>query len=235
MLDKLREQWAAAPLWQRILLLIIFPAVIVGILWFYTVKPAIEERERLKQEKAKLEQEVKRYRTLVRPEVLEGLKKQIEQLEEEIRRKEEELERVVGRIPARKDLERIFGEVNRLAGMRDLVMTKITISRPKVQRLRLVEKEGKKVVEVVSAEQPRRQVRRPPQRRPQPQQRPQGIPITTVEIAMTLEGKTLNIQRFLQDLYARGIVSYPKSVKIEPVRQEEKVKAEVVIDVILRR
>lgn len=238
MLGNLREQWANTPLWQRALLLIIFPAVVVGALWFYLVKPTVEERDRLRQERQRLIQEINRYRAMIKPEVLERLRDQIAKLEEEVERKREELERVVGKIPTRKDLERVLGEMNYLAGMRDLVITKLSISRPKVQRLQLVEKDGKKVVQVVATQPQRRQVRRVPRkqqakRQQQPQQ--QGIPITTVELAMTVEGKTQNIQAFLNDLYKRGLVSYPKSLKIEPVRQEDRVKAEVIIDVILQR
>ncbi len=246
MLEGIKDQWANAPVWQRVLLVIIVPAVIIGVLWFYMVKPTLEERDRLRQEKSRLEQEINRYRNLIKPEILEGLRSQIAKLEEEVERKREELEKVVGRIPTRKDLERIFGEMNYIAGLRNLVITKISISRPRVQNLQLVEKEGKKIVQVVAVQQQqrrpvRRQVRRPqrsgrqPAQQRQQQQQPQGVPIVTVEIAMSLEGRTKDVQAFLQDLHRRGIVSYPKSVKIKPVRQEEKVQADVVIDVILQR
>ncbi|MDQ7083150.1 MAG: hypothetical protein Q9N34_09560 [Aquificota bacterium] len=54
------------PLWQRALLLIIFPAVVVGALWFYMVKPSQEERDRLRQERQRLIQEINRYRAMIR-------------------------------------------------------------------------------------------------------------------------------------------------------------------------
>lgn len=237
MLGNLRDQWANTPLWQRALLLIIFPAVVVGAVWFYMVKPAVEERDRLRQERQRLIQEINRYRALIKPEVLERLRVQIAELEKEVERKREELEKVVGKIPTEKDLERILGEVNYLAGMRDLVITRISISRPKVQNLQLVEREGRKIVQVVATQPQGRQVRRTARGQPQRQQQPQqrGIPIMTVELSMTAEGKTKNIQAFLTDLHRRGLVSYPKSVTIKPVRGEDRVSAEIVIDVILQR
>jgi hypothetical protein len=242
MFGNLRDQWANTPLWQRALLLIIFPAVVVGALWFYMVKPTLEERDRLRQERQRLLQEINRYRALIKPEVLQRLRDQIAKLEEEVKKKREELEKVVGKIPTQKDLERILGEMNYIAGLRELVITRISLSRPKVQRFQLVEKDGRKVVQVVAQPQRaqvRRTVRRPPrrgeQRRPERPPEQQGIPIVTVEIAMTVEGKTRNIQAFLTDLHRRGLVSYPKAVRIKPLREEGKVSADVVIDVILQR
>ncbi|MDQ7083149.1 MAG: hypothetical protein Q9N34_09555 [Aquificota bacterium] len=64
------------------------------------------------------------------------------------------------------------------------MITRISLSRPKVQRLQLVEKDGKKVVQAVATQPQRRQVRRTAGRqRPQRQQQtqPQGIPIVTVK------------------------------------------------------
>jgi len=84
-----------------------------------------------------------------------------------------------------------------------------------------VEKEGKKFVKPAVQQQPqkKRRGRRGKAKRKQPVAQ-RGIPITTMEVSMNLEGYTRNVYGFLEALYRQGLVSYPKSVNLKPTTPE---------------
>ncbi len=237
-LDKVRAQWNATPLWQRLILVVILPLIVAGAVWFYVIQPDMEKKDRLVKQRAQLQQEIDRYKKLIRPGVLEGLQKQLEELKLREAEKKKELERVVGKIPTVEEVEKIFGEINTIASARNLVITRIALSQPKTTSFLLVEKEGKKLVKPVAAEQKQVRGRRPPRKKPAPrQQQPQqkGVPVTTMRVTMNLEGKSASINRFLRDIHRRGLVSYPVSLRINPSAGEGVVSAEVAIEVILQK
>ena len=231
-----KEQWEAAPLWQRVIVVLILPAVLVGAIWFYVIKPDMETRDRLVSQREQLKQEIAKYRRLIRPQVIENLKKQLEELKKKEEEKRKELEKVVGDIPTQEEIEKVFGEINSIALSNNLVITRIAISQPRVKNFQLTEKDGKKMVKLVAAQPEQRRGRRTA-RRGKKQQQPQaaGVPVTTMEVAMSLEGTTRSVYGFLGKIYEKGLVSYPKSVKIKPLRDRGLVSADVVIDVILQK
>ncbi|GEM_PF-2034346 len=243
MLERIKQQWANSPLWQRLLIVIIAPAVVIGALWFYTIKPNIEKKKELEGQIAQLKQEIEKYNRLIQPGVLKKLEQQLEELKKQEEMTRTELEKVVGKIPTREEIERILGEINFMAGIRNLVITRIAVAQPKVTNLQLVEAGDRKLVKVVAQQkQPpnRRMARRNRQAKgPQPnqQQKPQqaGIPVTTMEVQMTVEGRTSDLYSFLESLYRKGLVSYPKSVRISPVKGANMISADVIIDIILQR
>ena len=222
-----KEQWEAAPLWQRAIVVLIFPVVIVGAIWFYVIKPDMERRDKLISERNQLRQEIEKYRRLIRPQVIENLKKQLEELRKEEEQKRKELEQVVGKIPTQEEIEKVFGEINSIALSKNLVITKIAVSRPQVRRFQLIDKGDRKIVKPVNTN--------PQQRGRKPQTQTTGVPVTTVEVALSLEGTTDSVYGFLKKIYEKGLVSYPKSIRIKPVADKGMINADVVIDVILQR
>ena len=231
MLEKIKQQWAIAPLWQRLLIVIIAPAVVIGALYFYMIKPNIEKKKELEGQVAQLKQEIDKYTRMIRPGVLKKLEKQLEDLKKQEEETKEELEKVVGKIPTREEIERILGEINFMAGIRNLVITRLAVSQPRVTNLQLVEAGEQKIVKVVSTQQGNQRQ----QQGGQNQQAQVGIPVTTMEVQMTIEGTTSDLYGFLESLYRKGLVSYPKSVRISPVKNANIVTAQVVIDIILQR
>lgn len=213
-MPSLKEQWEATPLWQRALIVFVLPFTFVGALWFYVIKPDIERKEKLVSQKTELRKEIEKYRRMIRPGVLERLEKELEELKAVEEKKREELKEVVGVIPTVEEMERVFGEINAVALSQDLVITRIAVSDPQTRNFQLVEGKDGKFVKVTNQKQ--------------------GVPVITATISMSLEGKTQNIYLFLQSLHRRGLVSYPKSVKIKPLKKDT-VGADVVIDVILQK
>ncbi len=238
MLERLKQQWAIAPLWQRLLIVIIAPVVVIVAVYFYAIKPNVEKKKELEAQVVQLKQEIDKYTRMIRPGVLKKLEKQLEELKKEEEQTKEELEKVVGKIPTREEIERILGEINFMAGIRNLVITRIAVSQPRVTNLQLVESGDQRVVKVVSTQQGNRnqqQQQRGNQKGQQKQQAQVGIPVTTMELQMTIEGTTSDLYGFLESLYRKGLVSYPRSVRISPVKNANIVTAQVVIDIILQR
>ena len=235
-MPSLKEQWEATPAWQRMVVAVALPLVAIGAVWMYVVKPDMETKDRLTKEKQQLNQEIAKYKRLIRPGALKKLEEQLENLKKEEEAKKKELEKVVGDIPTQREIEKVFGEINRIAVSKNLVITSISLSSPKTQNLQLVEKGGKKFVKPAVQQQQQRKRGRGRRGRAKKKQAPaQGIPITTVEVAMNLEGRTKDVYGFLEALYKQGLVSYPKSVSLKPSRDRGVVSASVTIDVILQK
>lgn len=211
-----REQWEAAPLWQKAIIILVLPGVLLGAIWFYAIKPDMEERDKLVNEREQLRQEVEKYRKMSRPEVIENLKRELERLKGEEEEKRRELESMVGKLPTKKEVERVFGEINSLALSNDLVITRIAVSEPKDYNVELVENGGKRFLKQVDS-------------------KGAGVPITTMEVSMSFEGSASGVYRFLKGLQEKGIVSYPKSIKLKPVKEKGLVSADIVIEVVLQR
>ena len=237
-MPSLKEQWEATPVWQRVVVAVVLPLVAIGAVWFYMIKPDMEQKERLTKEKKQLSQEIAKYKRLIRPGALKRLEEQLEKLKEEEKVKKTELEKVVGKIPTQEEIEKVFGEMNDIALSKNLIITRIALSPPRTQSLQLVERGGKKFVRLVGqAQQGRkgRRVRRAQRRGKVKKPAQVGIPVTTMEVSMNLQGKTEDVYSFLEAIYRRGLVSYPKSVSLKPIRGKGMVDAAVTIDVILQR
>ena len=236
MLEKIKQQWAIAPLWQRLLIVIIAPVVVIGAVYFYAIKPNVEKKKQLEAQVVQLKKEIDKYTRMIRPGVLKKLEKQLEELKKEEEQTREELEKVVGKIPTREEIERILGEINFMAGIRNLVITRLAVSQPRVTNLQLVESGDQRIVKVVSAQKGKRNQQQGGKKGGNQNQQAQvGIPVTTMEVQMTIEGTTSDLYGFLESLYRKGLVSYPKSVRISPVKNANIVTAQVVIDIILQR
>ena len=236
-MPSLKEQWEATPAWQRMVVAVALPLVAIGAVWMYVVKPDMETKDRLTKEKQQLNQEIAKYKRLIRPGALKKLEGQLENLKKEEEAKKKELEKVVGDIPTQREIEKVFGEINRIAVSKNLVITSISLSSPKTQNFQLVEKGGKKFVKPAAQQQQQKQRGGGRRGRVKKKQAPvqKGIPITTVEVAMNLEGTTKDVYGFLEALYKQGLVSYPKSVNLKPSRDRGVVSASVTIDVILQK
>ncbi len=235
-MPSLKEQWEATPLWQRLVVAVVLPLIVMGAIWFYVVSPDMEQKERLIKDRERLKQEIAKYKKLIRPGALKPLEEQLQKLKEEEKQKREELERVVGKLPRLGEIEKVFGEINLIAASRDIIITRISLSQPRVINLQLVESGGKKFVKAVAQQEPRSRGRQRGVKRKQAKKKVvSGVPITTMEVSLNLEGKTRDIYSFLKAVYKKGIVSYPKSVSIKPIKGEGMVSANVVIDVILQK
>jgi len=170
---------------------------------------------------------------------LKELEEKLENLIKEEENARLELEKVVGKIPSKDEIERILGEINFMAGIRNLVITRIAVSKPRVTNLILVEAGDKKLVQVAvqknrNVQQGSRKQANQKQASP-PSYSGNGVPLTMMEVQMTLEGKTSDLYGFLESLQRKGLVSYPKSVRVSPIKDANIVSAHVVIDIILQR
>ncbi len=217
MLEQLREQWENAPVWQKLLVAIILPTVIAGAIWFYMIKPTAERKKAVEAEITQLEQEISQLKALIQPGIIEQLEKEILKLQELEKKTRAEVERVVGKIPTEEEIEKILGEINFIAGIRNLVITSITISQPQVMNLTVVQTpSGKLVREAGGGGQSG------------------GVPVKAIRVSMNLEGRVKDLYLFLDTLQRKGLVSFPRSLVITPVEGEGKVKAQMSVDIIVQ-
>ncbi len=85
------QQWETAPLWQRLIIAVVFPVVVAGSLWFYLVSPQKEEIQRLKEERMQKRQELVRLNGLLKGNLLERLSQERDKLLRELQEKQKQL------------------------------------------------------------------------------------------------------------------------------------------------
>ncbi len=100
----------------------------------------------MEAEIAQLQQEINQLKGLIQPGIIAQLEKALDNLRELEKKTRLEVERVVGKIPTEGEIEKILGEINFLAGVRNLVITSITISSPQVMNLMVVKTPSGRVV-----------------------------------------------------------------------------------------
>ncbi len=219
-MESLKEQWANAPLWQRILVLAILPIVVVGMIWFYVIEPKKTELQELISKEKSLKQEINRYRRLLDPNSLKALEKQLERLKKEREVKKRELEAVVGKIPKYNEVDKVLDAINTIAIRNDILITSISIGTPKTLRFELIDKNKIKILKE-SGEGSSSDV--------------SGVPLDILEVKLKLKGKAIDVYSFVHDIASGNLLSYPSSLSISSDNSEGSVVADFVMNVVLQR
>ena len=116
--------FANVPPRQLYLLVGIIAVGIAAGWWFYLFKPALDERDRLKGELAKVEQDLFQKRRI---------SEELPKLEAAIAVLKEELDRALGKLPEEKEIPNLLTQINRLGQESGLIFTLFKPANP-VQR-----------------------------------------------------------------------------------------------------
>ncbi len=114
-MQKLIEQFKALPPWQRYVLILVLPLVLIVYIWLMLLSPAMDEVSKLKVEVNNAKADIQRIRASLNPAILENLRKEEKALEEEYLTKQAELVSLVGEIPTEKDVGKIIANIGRIA------------------------------------------------------------------------------------------------------------------------
>ncbi len=239
MLEDLKEQWEATPLWQKIFLLAIFPLVMIGIFWFYMVNPKINEKNELLQKKEELNTEITRYRLLLIRRQDVKLEEELKSLLEKERKMKEELRVIAGYLPSTKDLDRVFLIISEKAYKNNVIILGVRVSEKKSMTVEVINTAyGKFVREVKEEEKEEKKRKRKKKDKEKEKEKktvkqPKGVPISYVDIEMSVSGEMKNIYGFLKDLYLEGFVSFPRSISLER-EGDGRIKASIVLSVVIQ-
>jgi len=114
-MQKLIEQFKALPAWQRYVLILVLPLVLIVYIWLMLLSPAMDEVSKLKVEVNNAKADIQRIRASLNPAILENIRKEEKALEEEYLTKQAELVSLVGEIPTEKDVGKIIANIGRIA------------------------------------------------------------------------------------------------------------------------
>lgn len=234
MLGELKEQWDAAPLWQRILIALILPAVVAASLWFYGIQPLLNEKADLENKKQNLSFEINKYTALIRGNVIAKLEKKVQELEVEKQRKEEEMFKKLGFVPSKVD--DILDYIGKLSFKNDIVILSVGVGSINDRRLMVI-KEGerfilKEVVEEPSDKNRSGSKRTKAKEKKQPKVKEDYVTLKTLTLEIDIEGSAKDIYRFVSDL--DRLIYMPKKLELRPRQKGGKTHGKLTIEVVFR-
>jgi hypothetical protein len=210
-MEKLKAQWSALPQWQKLLILLILPIVIIGYTYAMLITPLREELEKNRKEKEGLATRITELKRLTDPKALEPLRKQRDDLTTQLEVKRQELELVVGEIPSTKDAGTIYKKLGAIASKSGVRLLSVSLAKPNEVGYTLEKTpEGKAVVKIV-----REQTQQQGQQKQKPQQPSDVVKHPTAELKISFVGSYANIVNFLKSLEKGGFVSYPSAFKVD--------------------
>ena len=111
MIKELAKQWEEAPLWQKILISVILPVVLVGSFWYYIISPQEKEIRKLKEEHQRKLNELAKLSALIRENQIEKLMQEREEILRKIKLKQEEMGYIVKKEKFQQILRYIYDTV----------------------------------------------------------------------------------------------------------------------------
>lgn len=234
-MQRLVEQFKTLPPWQRYVLLLILPIVLVVYIWFMLLSPAMDEVSRLRLDVQNARADIERIKASLDPAILENLRKEEEALKEEYIKKQAELVSLVGEIPTERDAGKLIANIGRIARKSKLLILSLQVSAPQKVTYAIYQEGERKSVRELQQEtqQPAQQAQQAGQQNQQQPTKPQeGVSLLRSEVKLTLLGDYSSVRAFLDGLWREGIISYPASLNLSS--DGSKVKAEMVIYILMK-
>ncbi len=228
---KLIEQFKALPPWQRYVLLLALPFVLILYIWFMLLSPAMDEVSRLRVDVQNARADVQRIKASLDPAVLENLRKEEKTLEEEYLKKQAELVSLVGEIPTEKDVGRLIANIGRIAKRSRVTILNLQVSGPQKATYAVFQEGEMKIVKELQQQQQTQQQGQKGQQQTG-QQSQEGITLLRSEVKMTLLGDYASVRAFLDGMKKEGIISYPVSLSL--ATDGSKLKADIVINMLMK-
>ncbi|MEJ7619526.1 MAG: hypothetical protein WKI46_01735 [Aquificaceae bacterium] len=230
-MQKLIEQFKALPPWQRYVLILVLPLVLIVYIWLMLLSPAMDEVSKLKVEVNNAKADIQRIRASLNPAILENLRKEEKALEEEYLTKQAELVSLVGEIPTEKDVGKIIANIGRIAKRSKVKILNLQVSGAQKVSYAITQEGEKKVVKELQQQQQTQQQGQKGQQ--QTGQQPQeGVTLLRSEVKMTLLGDYASVRAFLDGMRREGIISYPVSLSLSS--EGNKLRAEMVINILMK-
>jgi len=228
-MEKLKAQWSALPQWQKLIILLVLPIVIMGYIYVAFINPLIKDLERSKKEKEELTRSIEELKRLTDSKALEPLRKQRDDLKTQLEVKKQELELVVGELPSTEDVGTIYKKLGAIASKSGVRLLSVSLEKPNEVSYTLEKTpEGKSVVKIV-----REQTQQQGQQEQRLQQPSNVVKHPTAELKISFVGSYANIVNFLKSLEKGGFVSYPSTFKVERV-EKGMLKGDLTILIIMK-
>jgi len=216
-MEKLKAQWSALPQWQKLLILLILPIVIMGYTYAMLITPLREELEKNRKEKEGLATRIAELKRLTDPKALEPLRKQRDDLTTQLEAKKQELELVVGEIPSTKDAGTIYKKLGAIASKSGVRLLSVSLAKPNEVGYTLEKTpEGKALVKIAKEQtQQQGQQQQQKSQEQKPQQPSDVVKHPTAELKISFVGSYANIVNFLRSLEKGSFVSYPSAFRVD--------------------
>lgn len=204
-MEKLKEQWEAAPLWQKALLLFSFSLVIAYGIYISLISPLEEEISNYEKEKQQLESELNIIKSLADKNKSKLLEAKLKKMEEELKLNKTKLETLQSFIPSNLELSPLFDTVIKNCENYNLKLVGLGVEKEEDVVLYYNKQSNKVEVEVLSKEDEKKNQQNNKNNKDEKQKGKEenkdhikeGIKAKRVYIQSFIVGNTQNIIKFL--------------------------------------
>ncbi|MFN3787619.1 MAG: hypothetical protein ACK4SW_04370 [Sulfurihydrogenibium azorense] len=191
-MEKLKEQWEAAPLWQKALLLFSFSLVIAYGIYISLISPLEEEISNYEKEKQQLESELNIIKSLADKNKSKLLEAKLKKMEEELKLNKTKLETLQSFIPSQLELSPLFDTVIKNCENHNLKLVGLGVEREEDVVLYYDKQINKVEIKVLSKEDEKKKGKEENKDNIK-----EGIKAKRVYIQSFIVGNTQNIIKFL--------------------------------------
>ncbi|MFN4306897.1 hypothetical protein [Sulfurihydrogenibium azorense] len=191
-MEKLKEKWEAAPLWQKALLLFSFSLVIAYGIYISLISPLEEEISNYEKEKQQLESELNIIKSLADKNKSKLLEAKLKKMEEELKLNKTKLETLQSFIPSQLELSPLFDTVIKNCENHNLKLVGLGVEREEDVVLYYDKQINKVEIKVLSKEDEKKKGKEENKDNIK-----EGIKAKRVYIQSFIVGNTQNIIKFL--------------------------------------
>jgi Tfp pilus assembly protein PilO len=154
-MDKLKEQWQEAPLWQKALLITIVSLIFSYLIFMNFIDPKMTEIADLEKEKQQMEQELSFLKKTSNLAELSKINKKIQEMEEKLKNDKLKLEEFYRMVPTSPKIEEVLDSIAKKSSMNGLIISSFSID--KEEEIYLSYDEANKSLKIQPKEEPKEQ------------------------------------------------------------------------------
>jgi hypothetical protein len=197
--ETLKEQWIELPSWQKILLILIFAALIMYGIFFLSIQPKYTEISKIEKEVSSLDKEVTFLKKIATPENIKTLNQELAKVKEknkQLRIKLQELKKI---IPEKSKINKILSFISTSAFFNNLTLNQFKVNKTRKvvayydsKNDKIVIKEDKKQKTVVKKSKKGKKKKKVNQ--------PKGVKLNQIQMYADLTGDIPGLVKFLADI-----------------------------------
>ena len=197
--EALKEQWVELPSWQKILLILIFAAIIMYGIFFLYIQPKYMEISKVEKEVNNLEKEVTFLKKIATPENIKKLNQEyakVKKTNQELREKLKEIKKI---IPEESKINKILSFISTSAETNNITLNQFKVSKVK-KVVAYYDSKNDKIVIKDDKGKPKPQKSKKRKNKKAKQKEPKGIKLNQVQMAADFNGNIPGFVKFLADV-----------------------------------
>ncbi len=200
--EALKEQWIELPSWQKILLILIFAAIIMYGIFFLSIQPKYTEISKIEKEVNSLDKEVTFLQKIATPENIKKLNQEYLSIQKENEKLKTKLKEIKKIIPEKSQINKILSFISTSASNSNITLNQFKVNKTKKviayydsTNDRIIikdEKAQQKVANKQKGKRGKKKKNQPP--------KPKGVKLNQIQMYADMTGDIPGFVKFLTDV-----------------------------------